>query len=104
MIICLLALKVQWKMGDDIDVGSSEEVISAAEESDIESEEEAEEPSSQQVHDYNDSERYHDIALAIYQHVSCFTHTLQLVVHTYDNDVSSNLKGAISKLKKLTNW
>lgn len=54
-----------------------------------------------EVDDYDDSERNHDIALAVYQRVSCFTHTLQLVVHTYDNDVSSYFKIALSKAKKL---
>ena len=80
---------------------ANEELDSVAEESDEDSDEETEEQSSQHVHDYDDSERDHDIALAIYQHVSCFTHTLQLVVHTYDKDVSSSFKTALSKANKL---
>ena len=70
----------------------------AAEQSDREPEEEL---FSQQPHKYDNNEQHHNIALAIYQCVSCFTHTLQLVVHTYDNDVSSHLKGPISRVNKL---
>ena len=45
--------------------------------------------------DYEECEVQHDINLVSYQHVSCFIHTLQLVVHTYDK--SSHLKSTMTK-------
>ena len=89
------------EIGHNINADAGEELDSVAEESDEDSDEETEEQSSQHVHDYDDSEINHDIALAIYQRVSCFTRTLQLVVDTYDKDVSSNFKTALSKANKL---
>ena len=50
---------------------------------------------------YVECEMQHEIAFAGYQHVSCFVHTLQLVVHTYDK--SLHLKTTMGKAHKLVN-
>ena len=56
---------------------------------------------NQQDHsaNYEECEVQHDINLASYQRVSCFIHTLQLVVHTYDK--SSHLRSTMTKAQKV---
>ena len=56
---------------------------------------------NQQDHsaNYEECESQHDINLASYQRVSCFIHTLQLVVHTYDK--SSHLRSTMTKAQKV---
>ena len=49
--------------------------------------------------DYEECETQHDINLVSYQCVSCFIHTLQLVVHTYDK--SSHLRSTMTKAQKV---
>ena len=51
------------------------------------------------LEDYDDHETQCDIAMTLYQRVSCFTHTLQLVVHMHD--ASPHIKSTISKAHKL---
>ena len=51
------------------------------------------------LEDYDDHETQYDIALTMYQRVSCFTHTLQLVVHMHD--ASPHIKSTISRAHKL---
>ena len=51
------------------------------------------------LEDYDDHETQCDIALTIYRRVSCFTHTLQLVVHMHD--ASPHIKSTISRAHKL---
>ena len=79
---------------------------SDSEDEDIEDEEKAvevttpEEPCIERaLEDYDDHETQCDIAMTLYQRVSCFTHTLQLVVHMHD--ASPHIKSTISKAHKL---
>ena len=51
------------------------------------------------LEDYDVHETQCDIALTVYRHVSCFTHTLQLVVHMHD--ASPHIKSTISRAHKL---
>ena len=53
---------------------------------------------NQQDHS-EECETQHDINLASYQRVSCFIHTFQLVVHTYDK--SSHLRSTMTKAQKV---
>ena len=85
----------------ELDINSSE-----SEDEDIEDEEKAvevatpEEPCLERaLEDYDDHETQCDIAMTLYQRVSCFTHTLQLVVHIHD--ASPHIKSTISKAHKL---
>ena len=59
-----------------------------------------EEPCTERtLEDHNNHETQCDIALTMYQRISCFTHTLQFVVHMHDG--SPCIKSTISRTHKL---
>ena len=55
------------------------------------------------LEEYDDHETQCDVALTMYQHVSCFTHTLQ-PVHMYDASphIKSRAHKLVSKMNKST--
>ena len=98
------------EMRDKTDIGPDVEIIDAPDfNNDMETDDDVEvdEPAAEdtlnedQTENYAECEMEHEIAFAEYQRVSCFVHTLQLVVHTYDK--SSHLTTTMSKAQRLVN-